>query len=74
MSPGEKRRLWIPAKLAFASHVAHHGVKKMVMEEPPPMIDLTFDLELVRILKAPERPLNLKSPPSTALDPVGARD
>lgn len=67
MSPGEKRRLWVPADLAFATHVAHHGGKKMEHETPPPMIDLTFDLELVRILKAPVKPLNLKAPPSSAL-------
>lgn len=66
MTPGEKRRLWVPADLAFAAH-AHHGLKKMTQEEPPPNVDLTFDLELVRILKAAQKPLDLKTPPPTAL-------
>ena len=36
------------------------------MEDPPPNVDLTFDLELVRILKAAEKPNNLKAPPPDA--------
>ena len=62
MAPAEKRRIWVPAELAFAPHIAHHGVK-MMPENPPPRIDLTFDLELVRILKAAEKPVDLKTPP-----------
>jgi FKBP-type peptidyl-prolyl cis-trans isomerase len=62
MAPGEKRRIWVPEELAYETHVAHHGAK-MLHADPPPRADLTFDLELVGILKAAERPLNLKSPP-----------
>jgi FKBP-type peptidyl-prolyl cis-trans isomerase len=65
MAPGEKRRVWVPSELAFAAHVAHHGAK-MLHEDPPPKVDLTFDVELVRILRAAVTPLDLKSPPPTA--------
>jgi FKBP-type peptidyl-prolyl cis-trans isomerase len=61
MTPGEKRRIWVPAELAFAPH-AHHGTKAMP-KEPAPKMDLTFEVELVQILKAPEKPFNLKVPP-----------
>jgi FKBP-type peptidyl-prolyl cis-trans isomerase len=64
MAPGEKRRIWVPAELAFAPH-AHHGTKLMP-KDPPPKMDLTFEVELIQILKAPEKPLNLKAPPSSA--------
>jgi FKBP-type peptidyl-prolyl cis-trans isomerase len=64
MTPGEKRRIWVPSELAFAAH-AHHGAK-MMQGDPAPKSDLTIDLELVRILKAAEKPLDLKSPPSSA--------
>lgn len=66
MSPGEKRRVWVPEELAFVEHMAHHGTKKTLNADPPPRVDLTFDVELVRILKAAERPLNLKAPPRDA--------
>jgi len=65
MTPGEKRRVWVPSQLAFAAHVAHHGTKLMP-ETPQPKVDLTIDLELVRILKAAEKPQDLKTPPPTA--------
>jgi peptidylprolyl isomerase len=71
MTPGEKRRIWVPEELAFVMHVAHHGTK-MLHEERPPKVDLTFDVELVRILKAAQRPLNLKAPPRDAFrTPLG---
>jgi len=66
MVTGEKRRVWVPADLAFAARGAHHGPKKM-HEKPPPEVDLTVDLELIRILKAPSAPADLQSPPPTAL-------
>jgi FKBP-type peptidyl-prolyl cis-trans isomerase len=66
MTPGEKRRVWVPADLAFAAHVAHHGVKVMEVDSPPPRMDLTFDLEVIGILKAAEKPVNLKAPPRNA--------
>jgi peptidylprolyl isomerase len=56
MSVGEKRRLWIPAKLAYGE------------KAPPgaPAGDLTFDVELLEILAAPKTPEDVKAPPKTA--------
>ena len=65
MTTGEKRRLWVPAELAFGAHVAHHGTKMMHAAAFSKM-DLTFEVELVQILKAADKPLDLKSPPSAA--------
>jgi FKBP-type peptidyl-prolyl cis-trans isomerase len=66
MTPGEKRRVWVPAELAFSAHVAHHGNKMLHADDLPPKVDLTFDVELVRVLKAAETPLDLKAPPRGA--------
>ena len=65
MTVGEKRRLWIPADLTFRAD-EHHGEKRPEDEEPPHK-DLTFDLELLSILKAPPTPADLKQPPATAV-------
>lgn len=65
MVPGEQRRVWVPSELTFGTHMAHHSIKTM-HEEAPPRLDLTFDVELVSILKAAEKPLNLKTPPAGA--------
>jgi FKBP-type peptidyl-prolyl cis-trans isomerase len=59
MVAGEKRRVWIPAKLAYGEH-------------PPggaPAGDLTFDVELVEVMKAPDPPKvpeDVAAPPKTA--------
>jgi FKBP-type peptidyl-prolyl cis-trans isomerase len=66
MVTGEKRRVWIPGAMAFARHIAHHA-NKVNHEEPPPNVDLTVDLELMQILKAPTPPPDLKTPPPAAL-------
>ena len=66
MVVGEKLRVWVPAQLAFDAHVAHHGLKDL-HEDPPPRVDLTIDLELFQILKAPLTPTDLSMPPPTAL-------
>src|SRR5579863_4663064 len=34
MVPGDKRRVWVPAEMAYATHIAHHG-DKMLHENPP---------------------------------------
>jgi len=47
MVEGEKRRLWIPAKLAYGETPAMPGA---------PAGDLVFDVELIEIVKAPETP------------------
>ncbi|MFZ5892592.1 MAG: FKBP-type peptidyl-prolyl cis-trans isomerase [Myxococcota bacterium] len=56
MAVGEKRRLWIPAKLAYGE------------KAPPgaPAGDLTFDVELLEIVAAPKPPEDVKAPPKTA--------
>jgi FKBP-type peptidyl-prolyl cis-trans isomerase len=66
MTLGEKRRIWIPARLAFAAHVAHHGTKHL-HQDPPPPVDLTFEVELIRILKAPMTPPDPSTIPKSAL-------
>lgn len=57
MVEGEKRRLWIPAKLAYGEQPAMPGA---------PSGDLVFDVELLEIVKAPETPKDLTSPPKDA--------
>jgi FKBP-type peptidyl-prolyl cis-trans isomerase len=64
MVVGEKRRLWVPEELTF--HEGHHHVQRRPEDEEPPHKDLTFDLELLSILKAPETPTSLKQPPDDA--------
>src|SRR6185312_11485321 len=64
MVVGEKRRLWIPEDLTF--HEGHHHVQRRPEDEQPPRKDLTFDLQLLSILKAPPTPSDVKQPPSSA--------
>jgi FKBP-type peptidyl-prolyl cis-trans isomerase len=59
MAPAEQRRVWIPARLGFTSDEPD--------ERPMPSMDLTFDLELVEIIKAPPTPDGLTAPPKTAV-------
>jgi peptidylprolyl isomerase len=59
MVAGEKRRMWIPAKLAY-------GERPM---PGAPQGDLVFDVELLEITKAPpapKTPTDVKAPPGTA--------
>jgi len=56
MVVGEKRKLWIPARLAYG-------------ENPPsgaPAGDLTYEVELVEIIHSPERPDDVAAVPKTA--------
>ena len=64
MVPGEKVRLWIPEDLTF--HEGHHHIVHRPEDEEPPHKDLTFDLQLLSILKAPPTPSDLKQAPQTA--------
>ena len=60
MVVGEKSRLWIPGKLAYGDRPAMGGA---------PSGDLTFDVELLEIVKPPkppETPLDVKAAPATA--------
>ena len=59
MAAGEKRRVWIPAKLAYGENPMGGAPKG----------DLTFDVELLEIQKAPpapKTPLDVKAPPKNA--------
>jgi FKBP-type peptidyl-prolyl cis-trans isomerase len=66
MVEGEKRRVWVPANLTYLP-TRHGPGGKTDDDEPPPGVDLTFDLELVRIMKVPATPADLKSPPKDAI-------
>lgn len=54
MVKGEKRRLWIPAKLAYEG----------VADRPQGM--LVFDVELLEILRVPPTPPDIAAPPADA--------
>ena len=56
MVKGEKRRLWIPAKLAYGDHPMAGA----------PAGDLVFDVELVDIAASPKAPPDVKAPPANA--------
>ena len=65
MTVGEKRRFWIPANLAYGETPSRPGA---------PCGDLTFDVELFGIQKAPEipkAPKQLQPPESAARTPSG---
>jgi peptidylprolyl isomerase len=56
MVVGEKRRLWIPAKLAYGESP---GMGR-------PAGALTFDVELLEIIQPPKAPEDVAAPPATA--------
>jgi peptidylprolyl isomerase len=57
MTVGEKRRFWIPADLAYGETPKRPGA---------PAGQLTFDVELIEIIKPPETPEDVAAPPPTA--------
>ena len=57
MVAGEKRRLWIPAALAYGDPANRPGA---------PAGDLVFDVELLEIVKAPKAPADVKAAPADA--------
>lgn len=62
MVEGEKRRFWIPAELAYGK----------VPERPgAPAGDLTFDVELLKVISMPDAPKNLTEIPEDAMDSDG---
>jgi FKBP-type peptidyl-prolyl cis-trans isomerase len=73
MVTGEKRRIWVPAESASASddHVAHHEIKLLHKDPETPRVPLTFDVELIRIMKAPPTPADLRAPPESAFSTPG---
>lgn len=66
MVAGEKIRLWLPTDLTFTEG-HHHHVQKRPEDKVPPKHDLTFDLELISILKTPPTPADLSVPPADAV-------
>jgi peptidylprolyl isomerase len=56
MVVGEKRRMWIPAKIAYGE-TARPGY---------PAGQLTFDVELLEIISPPETPKDVAAPPADA--------
>ena len=56
MVAGEKRRMWIPAKLAYGDHPMAGA----------PAGDLVFDVELLEVQKPPKAPPDVKAAPKTA--------
>jgi FKBP-type peptidyl-prolyl cis-trans isomerase len=60
MVVGEQRRVWVPAALTY----------KGDDDDAPPGADVTFDVELVEIQKAPPTP-DLTAPPSARTTPSG---
>jgi FKBP-type peptidyl-prolyl cis-trans isomerase len=65
MSEGEQRRVWVPAKLTYLP-TRHGPLGKVDDDDPPPNVDLTFDVELVQIKKVPATPADLASPSKSA--------
>ncbi len=57
MSVGEERRVWVPADLAFAAKDHDRITAKA---------DMTYDIALLDLMKAPEVPKDLKAPPRAA--------
>lgn len=57
MSPGEKRRFWIPASLAFGDTVT---------DQTRPAGPLVFDIELYNVERQPKPPTELTAPPADA--------
>lgn len=57
MTPGERRRIWIPAALAYGDVPRVAGA---------PAGPLTFDVELLEILPMPQVPEDVASPSATA--------
>jgi FKBP-type peptidyl-prolyl cis-trans isomerase len=57
MVAGEKRRFWIPGKLAYGDTPRMQGA---------PAGNLTFDVELLDIVKPPPVPADVKAPPASA--------
>jgi FKBP-type peptidyl-prolyl cis-trans isomerase len=57
MVVGEQRRVWVPAALTFPGEEP---------DEEPPQLDVTVDLELIELIKAPPMPADLEGPPAKA--------
>ena len=58
MSPGEKRRFWLPAHLAYGEKPQNDGA---------PAGQLTFDVELHEIIRGPQAPKDIAKAPRDAV-------
>jgi len=63
MVPGEKRRFWIPANLAYGEA---QGNERHVMPMGPPLGPLVFDVELISFKAAPKPPKDVAKVPKNA--------
>jgi peptidylprolyl isomerase len=62
MVVGDERRLWIPADLTYRMDDP---------DEPPPRADVTYDVELLEIQRAPPTPQHLSAPSWARKRPSG---
>ena len=67
MVAGERRRIWIPADATYRGSMRHRMPMRPEEAEAPPHKDLTCDLEVVSVFKAPPTPTDLLLPPEDAL-------
>jgi FKBP-type peptidyl-prolyl cis-trans isomerase/outer membrane protein assembly factor BamB len=67
MVTGEKRRVWIPADLTYREGQHARMMSRPQEMEAPPHNDLTVDIELISLLKAPPTPTHLAAPPEHAV-------
>jgi peptidylprolyl isomerase len=58
MVVGEAARVWLPGSLTFRAHEP---------DEKAPSDDLTFDIEVLGIIRAPVAPADLAGPPASAV-------
>ncbi|MEO8663729.1 MAG: FKBP-type peptidyl-prolyl cis-trans isomerase [Bryobacteraceae bacterium] len=66
MLVGEKRRVWLPASLAVNADGEEASAPKKRRKRLSRDISLTFDVELVEVLKAPPVPVDLTRAPDEA--------
>jgi peptidylprolyl isomerase len=81
MVVGEERRLWVPAALTYKGDDSDAsppgtvdkggGASPRRADAAWPRVDVTFDVELVEIQKAPPTPHELMAPPSLRKTPTG---
>jgi peptidylprolyl isomerase len=57
MVEGDRRRIWVPAALAYANRPNFANA---------PRGDMTFEVELVRVIPMPQVPADVKGPPADA--------
>jgi FKBP-type peptidyl-prolyl cis-trans isomerase len=66
MTVGERRRVWVPARLIVPDAPLRGRVRQDDDERSPARQELTYDVELVEIIAAPSPPPDLRAPPRGA--------